>query len=86
VKRIVKIVTFYDDGTFTESIPYVGAPMPTGPYPGTTPLPYIPSDPYTPTFTKCSKCGLNLEKVMGYVCPNNPCPCGMGGVYCKAEV
>lgn len=32
MKKVVKIVTFYDDGTFTES----------------TPSPYVPSMPYMP--------------------------------------
>ena len=87
LKKIVKIITFYDDGTFTESTPYVGAPMP---YPGTQP--WDPSTPYGPikqplpepywNSKQCPKCGLKLEGAMGYVCPNNPCPCGMGGVYC----
>lgn len=40
MKKVVKIVTFYDDGTFEESRPYVGAPMPT-PYPY-----YPPTNPW----------------------------------------
>ena len=31
---------------------------------------------------KCSKCGLRLDAVMGYVCGNSQCPCGLGGVQC----
>lgn len=31
----------------------------------------------------CSKCGLKMEGVMGYVCPNGVnCPVGLGGSYC----
>lgn len=50
MKKVVKIVTFYDDGTFEESRPYVGAPMPT-PYPYYPPVPTYgpvtwPKDPY----------------------------------------
>jgi len=67
MKKIVKIVTFYDDGTFSESTPHVGVPMPLNP-------PYNPST--------CTKCGLKLEQVMGYVCTNYPCPCGLGGAWC----
>lgn len=39
MKKITKIVTFYDDGTFTESVPAQQAPMP---------IPYNPSTPYGP--------------------------------------
>ena len=39
MKRITKIVTFYDDGTFTEATPS----------PGYMPTPYVPPAPYTPT-------------------------------------
>ena len=70
MKKIVKIVTFYDDGTFTESVPYVGAPMPN-----------IPMNPSFP-INQCSKCGLKLDTVMGYVCPNLDCPTGLGPVRC----
>jgi hypothetical protein len=73
MRKIIKIVTFYDDGTFTESIPAVSAP-----------LPNIPVTPLA-TFTKCSKCGLNLETVMGYVCNNYPCPTGLGGAWCSTN-
>jgi len=72
MKKIIKIVTFYDDGTFTESVPYVGAPMPNIPMNPTYP-------PYNPT---CGKCGLKLDTVMGYVCPNLDCPTGLGPVRC----
>lgn len=43
MKKIVKIVTFYDDGTFTESTP--SPYMPTTPY--VPPAPYVPPPPYT---------------------------------------
>lgn len=69
MKKIIKIITFYDDGTFTESTPHIGSPMPSYP---TTP----------PEWTnKCSKCGLELNQVMGYVCNNYPCPTGLGGAW-----
>ena len=60
MKKITKIVTFYDDGTFTESTPSPGY-MPTQPYippaplvpnPYTWPQPYWPNPPlYTVTST-----------------------------------
>lgn len=30
----------------------------------------------------CSKCGLKLHRVMGYVCSQHGCPTGLGGTYC----
>jgi hypothetical protein len=37
---------------------------------------------------KCTKCGLEIGGVMGYVCPNYPCPTGLGSnfVYCQNHV
>lgn len=83
MRKIVKIVTFYDDGTFTESTP--------SPYMPTTPMtPYKGEFPWTPDNTpkwnevsKCSKCGIELKGAMGYVCTNYPCPCGLGGAWCS---
>jgi hypothetical protein len=31
----------------------------------------------------CPKCGLKLEGVMGYCCPNAGCPTGLGPVMCS---
>lgn len=73
MRKIIKIVTFYDDGTFSESIP-------SAPY---APMPSIPMNPSPFTPNNCSKCGLKLEGVMGYVCTNYPCPCGLGGAWCN---
>mgnify|MGYP001765328747 CR=1 FL=1 len=47
-------------------------------------------EPVLPTFPvpqfgfkkECPKCGLKLTGPIGYYCTNNPCPCGLGGVYC----
>lgn len=74
MRKIIKIVTFYDDGTFTEAVPSQQPAMPM-PWP----------DPLTPKWEpvqKCSKCGLELKGAMGYVCNNYPCPTGLGGVWC----
>lgn len=30
----------------------------------------------------CSKCGLKLDSVMGYVCSTPQCPTGLGGAWC----
>lgn len=51
--------------------------------PITLPAPF--PDPIVPWYdqkNKCPKCGLVCEGAMGYCCPNNPCPMGMGGVTC----
>lgn len=32
----------------------------------------------------CPKCGIQLDRVMGYCCPNIFCPTGMGPVTCQA--
>lgn len=68
MKRIIKIVTFYDDGTFSESVPSM-APSP-------FPAPY---PQYNPT---CTQCGLQIDKMLGYVCPNPRCPTGLGPITC----
>lgn len=41
----------------------------------------IPDNPHEPV-GECGKCGLKLMRVMGYVCPNFNCPCGLGGSTC----
>lgn len=79
MKRIVKTITFYDDGTYKEES-YYTSPMPSIPSPWDRP--WDPSTPYGPIKNKCPKCGLVCEGAMGYVCPSNPCPMGMGGVTC----
>ena len=52
------------------------------PHPDTIPRPF--PEPYWNT-NNCPKCGLKLEGTMGYVCSNNPCPTGLGGVYCSTK-
>lgn len=50
--------------------------------------PYGPTIPYQPfqwPTDQCTRCGLKLDKVMGYVCPVPNCPTGLGPVMCKAE-
>ena len=85
MRKIVKIVTFYDDGTFSESVP-TQTPI--------TPLPHpLPGTPYQPWVTpnspplgnNCPKCGLKLEGVMGYVCSQPQCPTGLGGAWCNVS-
>lgn len=77
MKKVIRIVTFYDDGTFSESVPYVG-PVPINPLP--MPFPY---PPYEVT-SNCQKCGLKLDQVMGYACSNLNCPTGLGPITCRA--
>lgn len=33
----------------------------------------------------CTECGLRLEGVMGYCCPNPRCPTGLGPTMCGFE-
>ena len=47
MRKITRIVTFYDDGTFTESTPSPGY-MPSHPAPN-SPYPFMPSQPLNPT-------------------------------------
>lgn len=50
--------------------PY-NAPITTSPFP----RPFIRSEPFFPKHQySCSKCGLLLDGVMGYVCPDVKCP------------
>ena len=65
----------------------------TTPYPTVSPgyIPWVmPYQPWTvpntpPMASQCPKCGLKLEGVMSYCCPNAECPTGLGPVTCKAE-
>ena len=49
--------------------------------------PYNPRkhEPALPTDSVgcCPKCNLDLKPVMGYCCPHDNCPCGLGGVTCN---
>lgn len=88
MKKITKIVVFYDDGTFSESVPAYQKTEPI------TPLPYPPMKPIGPSewplpqpswYGNCSKCGLKLEGSMGYVCNQPQCPTGLGGSWCSTQ-
>lgn len=46
------------------------------------PLPDPPVFPSNENVGQCSKCGLQLHKVMMYVCPHAQCPVGLGGILC----
>lgn len=43
--------------------------------------PISPLQPIKNMPGRCTKCGIQLDAIMGYVCYNNPCPTGMGSVY-----
>lgn len=75
MKKITKIVVFYDDGTFSESTPSFVREETKLPYPTIWPCPV----PVTPDYKTCGKCGMKLEGVMGYCCPHSHCPTGLGG-------
>lgn len=42
--------------------------------------PSLPTNSYP--INNCSKCGIKLDRVMGYVCYQSGCPTGLGGVKC----
>lgn len=47
--------------------------------------PWYPADPWYPHrdyYGHCPSCGLKLEAVMGYCCPNAKCPVGLGPTIC----
>ncbi len=68
-RKPVKVVIYYNDGTYEElSNNY----FPTNPW---------PSSPNTFSNT-CKECGLKLEGTMGYVCSNPKCPTGLGPIMC----
>jgi len=48
--------------------------------PVTQPAP--PTDNASVYMPRCGKCGITLSQVMSYCCPNNDCPCGLGGISC----
>ena len=64
---------------WVEQPPFV-PPTPYIPYP-----PPIPAD-FWPKASGCPKCGIDLNHVMGYCCPNMECPTGLGPVWCKTNV
>ena len=47
--------------------------------------PVAPVQPVKNSINRCTKCGIQLDKIMGYVCYNNPCPTGFGSVYSKVN-
>ena len=47
--------------------------------------PVAPVQPVKNSINKCTKCGIQLDTIMGYVCYNSPCPTGFGSVYSKVN-
>lgn len=45
--------------------------------------PVTPIQPVKNNTNRCTKCGIQLDTIMGYVCYNYPCPTGMGSVYSR---
>lgn len=76
-KKITKIVVHYSDGTVEE----VGNQLPWQKWDNPT-LPWTQPDTIQFPVNNCSKCGLELKGVMGYVCSHFECPTGMGPRTC----
>ena len=47
--------------------------------------PVTPLQPLKNMPNRCTKCGIELDAIMGYVCYNKPCPTGMGNVYSSSK-
>ena len=50
------------------------------------PNPFEQLNPHNPVVAVCGECGLELCKVMGYVCFNPRCPTGLGPVMCQQNM
>jgi hypothetical protein len=58
--------------------PMVPVTWPVGPIHPPRPTEWRPSKPWD-DLGSCSKCGIKLSPVMGYVCSRVDCPTGLGG-------
>jgi hypothetical protein len=88
MKKITRIVVFYEDGTFSESTPSkLDQPIVPTPYPPMKPIGPsewpLPAAPFW--YGNCHRCGLKLEGSMGYVCSYPDCPTGLGGAKCSTQ-
>lgn len=83
MKKVIKVVVYFDDGTYQElnNNFFTSPPVPT-PEPEPWEHPLVPKWPQMPEPTHCGKCGIKIEGVMGYYCPQPNCPCGLGGITC----
>lgn len=48
----------------------------------TSPFKFPDTLPVSDWVQRCSKCGIHLSGVMGYVCSQPQCPTGLGGSWC----
>ena len=73
-KRIKRLIIDIEYEDVPELVPVFPAPS----------YPTIPFEPWTPQLQKssCPKCGLVLEQVMMYCCPDIRCPVGLGSPSC----
>lgn len=65
--------------TYPPSTKYPKSPFPNG-IPDVPQWPHPATQPYS---TICSLCGLKCSGTMGYCCPNDMCPMGMGPILCS---
>jgi hypothetical protein len=71
MKNVTRVVIYYDDGTYQEVSNAFGL--------FNKPAPNV----YTKPVSMCSKCGIQLDTFMGYVCGALDCPTGLGPVTCS---
>ena len=76
MKQISKIVTFYTDGTFTESLPKVVSCTVCNDNGYVCRASKCPSKTSVtkPFYNQCSVCNMYMSGMKGYVCGNNNCP------------
>lgn len=77
MKTIDRVAIYYTDGS-CETI-FSNNPLPMPQIPQVDPSKAKPMVPLVPVWsTDCPKCGLECKGVMGYCCPDNKCPMGLG--------
>ena len=79
-RKLEKIIYQYDDGSVEEVDLSVAQPTPQPVYLDFTGA--NKPDFTNPVVGKCSKCGIDLYRVMGYYCNRTNCPTGLGGITC----
>ena len=81
--RLMEILAAWPEEVTEPTLPHIKYPTKDNPFPYPQPLPTPfprpmpttpPTQPVWPGVRNCSKCGINLDGVMGYVCSDQACP------------